>query len=137
MDCSLCPSNGFHSIVLKSFRGKMVIILCIASEISGGQAIFNRRLPQLQHKLIVIVFVSRGSSSICITWNMSIRSVHLVINRHPLLFKGKYSLKHMFARYRAKRPTLWINGIKTHSVQDWALTKSNYNDTLISIFQLQ
>jgi len=69
IDCCLFPSNLQVSTALfflKSSRGIMVTILCVASQMSGAQAIFNRQLPQPQHKLILIFFATRGSLSICI-----------------------------------------------------------------------
>lgn len=64
LSTAVCFLATCHSIVLKSL---MVTILCVTSAMSGTIAIFNRRLPQPQHKLILIFFASRGPSSICIT----------------------------------------------------------------------
>lgn len=92
-----------HCIVFESFRGKMVMILCVAFEMSGGQVILKQRLPQPQHKLIAIFFVSRGLYEFAFQWNMPIKSsspVCLVIHRQLLPFQGISN--NMFAWYFVK-----------------------------------
>lgn len=80
------------------------MILCVASEISGGQAILKQRLPQPQHKLIVIFNASRGLYQFAFQWNMPIKSsssVCLLIHRQLLPLQGTSNI--MFAWYFVKR----------------------------------
>lgn len=79
------------------------MILCVASEMSGGQVILKQSLPQPQHKLIVIFFASRGLYQFTFQWNMPIKSsspVYVVIHRRLLPFQR--TSNNMFAWYFVK-----------------------------------
>lgn len=95
-------------------------LLCVTSEMSVAQAILQRRLPQPQHKLIIIFFPSGGLCQFALWWWMSVMghppkgnstfAVHLL---HSHLEENEV-LNNWFA------PSSYINErLATRKKQEW------------------